>query len=111
MKVVRSFCDCQFCILGVNEVPAECCHRYRPGGWCPECKCWTRPVLPEGCVSYVETGGRRPVLIFLEPGEDYVWLSRKEVGTPVEGEIARFPASIHGCDKIVKRQEIVIVKK
>ena len=59
----------------------------------------------------VTTGGRNPTAILLEKGEKAVWLSANRTGTPVEGEIDRFPASSHGCWKINTRQEIVVVQE
>jgi hypothetical protein len=66
----------------------------------------------------VNTGGRRAIWIYLEDGEIVEWLSAKRVGEeitdwyghPVE-VIARFPASVHGCWKVVARQELVVLRK
>ena len=59
----------------------------------------------------VTTGGRNPSAIILESGESAVWLSARRAGSPVSGEIDRFPASSHGCWKINTRQELVVVQE
>ena len=59
----------------------------------------------------VTTGGRNPTAIVLEDGEKAVWLSSNRTGSLVEGELARFPASDHGCWKINTRQELVVVQE
>jgi hypothetical protein len=58
----------------------------------------------------VHTGGRNAVWIYLEDGEEAIWLSAREKGQEFEGEVARFPASVHGCWKVKKHQELVVVK-
>ncbi len=80
---------------------------------CPYCK--GAKVVPPQDKKYIITGGRHPTLIILDEGEDYVWHSANKVGTNIgvpEGAeiIMRIPASVHGCFKIVKNQEVVVYK-
>lgn len=58
----------------------------------------------------VTTGGRNPSAIVLEKNERAIRLSAYRAGSPVDGELARFPASDHGCWKINTRQELVVVQ-
>jgi hypothetical protein len=79
-------------------------------------------VLVEGRVypldRVVDTGGRNAVWIYLEDGEFVEWLPTKRVGEeitewygqPVE-VVARFPASVHGCWKVMARQELVVLRR
>jgi len=59
----------------------------------------------------VHTGGRNAVWIYLEEGEEAIWLSANKKGMRFENEVARFPASVHSCWKVKKHQELVIVRK
>jgi hypothetical protein len=64
------------------------------------------------------TNGRRAIWIYLEDGEFVEWLSAKRVGEEITnwyGEpvevVGRFPASVHGCWKVVGRQELVVLRR
>jgi hypothetical protein len=65
----------------------------------------------------VYTGGRYGKWILLDDDEEYVWLTSPKVGFTLEElgiegeEVARFPASVHGCWKVRKNQEVVVYKK
>jgi hypothetical protein len=122
MRVLGQLCGCKFCGSGDPQ-----------GFWYP-CGCpigreaddhnlhTVEGVLVEGQVysldRVVNTGGRHAVWIYLEDGEVVEWLSAKRAGEeitewyghPVE-EIARFPASAHGCWKVRRRQELVVLRK
>jgi len=64
----------------------------------------------------VNTGGRYALWIYLDNDEVATMLPAKQVGQeitdwngkPVE-IVARFPASVHGCVKVVKHQELVVL--
>jgi len=120
MKVLGVLCQCKFCRAD------------KKGFWHPGNYPITSPnygyiydadsIMVEGQVyplkRLVHTGGRDALWIYLEDGEFAELLNKKQVGmeitewngAPVE-VIARFPASVHGCSKIVKHQELVILKK
>jgi len=122
MKVLGQLCGCEFCIAGDPQgywYPCGCPigretedhHKHKVEG-----------VQVEGDVysldRVVNTGGRYAIWIYLEEGEVVEWLSARRVGEkitnwygePVE-EIARFPASVHGCWKVVCRQELVVLRR
>jgi len=120
MKVLGVLCQCKFC------------NPDKKGFWHPSNDPITSPdyayiydaeaVRVENQIYSLErvvhTGGRDAIFLYLDDGEFAVMLSKKQVGMeikewdgkPVE-VIARFPASVHGCYKIVKHQELVILKK
>jgi len=114
MKILGVLCNCRFCTPTVKEA-----------FWHP-CGCVIGQEVPEhykhkieGIIvdgqfySYeciVHTGGRNALWLFLDKDEEAIWLSAKQKGIKFENEIARFPASVHGCWKIQARQELVIVK-
>jgi hypothetical protein len=66
----------------------------------------------------VHTNSRRALWIYLEDGEIAEWLPARRVGEeitewyghPVE-VVGRFPASVHGCWKVIARQELVVLRK
>jgi hypothetical protein len=125
MKVLGELCQCRLCKSSGSKGPA--------GRWWP-CGCiigqerddhYTHEVEGvevEGQVYPIDrvkdTGGRRAVWIYLEDGEFVEWLPARRVGEeitdwyghPVE-VLARFPASVHGCWKVVARQELVVLRK
>ena len=119
MKILGVLCSCGFCKPD------------KKGFWYPSNHTITSPnygyiydaeaVKVDGEVypldRLVHTGGRDAIWIYLEDNEIAIMLNKKQVGIikelngePVE-VIARFPASLHGCTKIVKNQELVILKK
>jgi hypothetical protein len=66
----------------------------------------------------VNTNSRRATWIYLEDGEFAEWLSARRVGEEITswyGEpvevVGRFPASVHGCWKVVCRQELVVLRR
>jgi hypothetical protein len=114
MKVLGVLCSCKFC--SPNKVAY----------WYP-CGCRIGQEIPEHLSGHkvegiviegefyswdkvVHTGGRNAIWIYLEDGEEAVWLSANKRGKRFENEVARFPASVHGCWKVVKNQELVIIK-
>ncbi len=125
MKVLGELCQCRLCRPSGSKGPI--------GLWWP-CGCiigqeaddhYTHKVEGvevEGQVypldRVVATGGRRATWIYLEDGEVAEWLPARRVGEeitewyghPVEVS-ARFPASVHGCWKVVCRQELVVLRK
>ena len=122
MKVLGVLCSCRFCR------PTKKGYWYENGRTYPITNpehayvCDAESVMVDGEIypidRLVHTGGRDAIWIYLEEGEFAVLLNKKQVGmeitewdnAPVE-VIARFPASVHGCTKIVKHQELVILKK
>jgi hypothetical protein len=69
-------------------------------------------VLVDGMIydikRVVHTGGRNALWIYLEEGEEFLFLPAKQVGQEIDGELARFMATIHGCHKVSLNQELVI---
>lgn len=95
MKVIENACNCRFC----------------HGTDCTEIK----KELGEKGIDYVETGGRCPSLIILDPDEFAVWYSASgnaDTSIPDGSEfIQEFYASVHGCWKIQCRQRIKIFRR
>jgi hypothetical protein len=122
MKVLGELCGCLLCRKSGSRGPQ--------GYWHP-CGCpigmesedhHLHPVdcvMVEGVVCpldrVVSTGGRRALWIYLEEDEFVEWLSARRVGERInmEGveEVGRFPASVHGCWKVVGRQELVVLRR
>jgi hypothetical protein len=115
MKVLGRLCSCKFCSPD------------RVAYWYP-CGCQVGREVDEHLSGHrvegivvdgefypwdrvVHTGGRNAVWIYLDGDEEAIWLSARKRDMRFENEVARFPASVHGCWKIVKHQELVIVKK
>jgi hypothetical protein len=124
MKVLGELCGCRLCRKSGSTGPQ--------GYWYP-CGCQigqeleehhqhkVEGVMVEGQAypldRVVDTGGRRAIWIYLEDGEFVEWLSAKRVGEEITewyGEpvvvVARFPASVHGCWKVVGRQELAVLR-
>jgi hypothetical protein len=111
-------CSCRFCRPYRDRLVDA---RWQPCG-CPlgaACRHDSRLVV-EG-IEYppdrvVHTGGRCGRCLLLDDGEQYVWLAAGQRGSPLADlglrgvEIARLPASAHGCWKTHKRQEVVIYR-
>jgi hypothetical protein len=119
MKDLGVLCNCRFCAPYRSQVDA----RWQPCG-CQlgsDCEHWSsRDVLFEGEVypreRVIHTGGRYGKYLLLEGDEEYVWLTSPKTGSSLEKlgiegqEVARFPASVHGCWKVKKNQEVVVYK-
>ena len=122
MKVLGILCECDFCFGGgANLHPCKGGIMY---GRCTVCKRHYREhqwVEVDGVLyepeRVVHTGGRRAMWVYLEQGDGWeevdVRLSARNVGTPIlwGEEVARLPASVHGCWKRKKHQELVIVRR
>lgn len=108
-------CCCRFCR---SEIEARfSCGNPIILGYCSCGRYWRDHafiVLPDAeypLSRVVVTGGRRARWIVLEGEERAVHLSARKVGIEMKGVVARFAASVHGCWKIRKNQEIVVVKE
>jgi len=116
MKVLGILCNCKFCLPTVRRAvwyPCECIIGLEDPKHYSEHK--VEGILIDGQFypyeRIVHTGGRNAIWIYVDEDEEAIWLSARKRGTEFENEIARFPASVHGCWKIKKHQELVIVKK
>ena len=125
MKVLGELCQCRLCRSSGSKGPA--C-RWWPCGFIigqetdDHYTHKVEGVEVDGRVYQLDrvrnTGGRRATWIYLEDVEFVEWLSAKRVGEeiiewygqPVE-IVARFPASVHGCWKVVARQELVVLRR
>ena len=115
MKVLGTLCNCRFCMPTVKGAvwhPCGCIiGREAPEHFAHK----VEGIVVEGQVypleRIVHTGGRNALWLFLDKDEEAIWLSANKRGTEFENEVARFPASVHGCWKIQARQELVIVKR
>jgi hypothetical protein len=115
MKVLGVLCNCKFCSPDKKAYwyPCNCVVGQEVEGHLSEHK--VKGLIVDGEFypwnRIVHTGGRDAIWIYLEEGEEAIWLSAKERGKEIENEIARFFASVHSCWKIQKHQELVIIKK
>ena len=114
MKVLGVLCNCRFCTPTKKAVWHPCgCVIGKEGS--EHFRHRVEGIIVDGQFYPWErighTGGRNAVWIYLDEDEEARWLSAGKRGTEFENEIARFPASVHGCWKIKKHQELVIVKK
>jgi hypothetical protein len=115
MKVLGVLCSCDLCSTEKSAYwyPCGCRIGQEEPGHLSEHK--VEGVVVDGEIypwnRIVHTGGRNALWIYLEEGEEAIWLSAKERGKEFENEIARFSASVHSCWKVKKHQELVIVKK
>jgi hypothetical protein len=114
MKVLGVLCNCRFCSPTKKAVwyPCGCVIGQEVS---EHFKHEVKGIIVDNQVypleRIVQTGGRNSIWIFLDEDERAIWLSAKEKGKNFENEIARFPASVHGCWKIQARQELVVIKK
>ena len=111
MKIYENACNCRFCLGTVPFFIKKGVPRVMVAGTAPDCL-WDNGTLKatipgENPIRYAYSGGRRPVCVILEDGEDVQFT--KNIN-PLPGEIARFEASVHGCFKIRKWKYMVVVK-
>jgi hypothetical protein len=123
MRVLGTLCSCTFC-KGTGAVLLPCGHPALDLGY--QCTCGV-PVFAHSAVKVgdevfplervVTTQGRRSLWIALDDDEGWIFLSSRQVETPVADllgldfeEVGRFQASVHGCWKLQKHQAIVIFR-